>query len=60
MKFTCTNCGKTLKTDEQVYFRMPVPARGFTELQAWLKLNDAKPYCLNCLQIVQSRKNNAN
>ncbi|VDG23276.1 hypothetical protein [Lactiplantibacillus mudanjiangensis] len=49
-KFTCTRCGKPLAVNEPVFFKLPLPAKGFTEIQANLKLT-AQPYCTNCVQV---------
>lgn len=55
MNYNCTNCGKLLKPNDQVFFSMPLPPRGFVELQAWLKLNGAKPYCVDCIRLVAKK-----
>lgn len=51
MKFNCASCGKALQPNERAYIDMPIPPRGMTEIQAYLKLNGAKIYCHDCIQL---------
>jgi hypothetical protein len=54
MKFTCSNCGKDLKTWENVFVQLQIPNRGFVEIQAYLS-QSAKFFCSDCIKILHER-----
>ncbi|GKS81540.1 hypothetical protein LPAF129_12260 [Ligilactobacillus pabuli] len=59
MKFSCVNCGRPIEKWTEAYWKFPLPEKGMTEIQAFLKLN-AKAYCVSCVELKgeNSRKSN--